>query len=425
MPAIAIIGAQWGDEGKGKLVDLLAEKVQVVVRFSGGNNAGHTVVNRLGEFRMHLIPSGIFHPEVTCIIGNGVVLDPATFTGEIENLQKQGVNTSNLFVSDRAHLIMPYHIMLDGLEEESRGKGAIGTTRKGVGPAFTDKTSRMGIRVCDLLDRDSFHKRLSSVLEYENNILTKLYGAAPLSFNEIYNDYCRYGDTIAPYVRQTEVIIRNALERGELVLMEGAQGALLDLDYGTYPYVTSAVSGAVSLGLGMSPALIKDVVGVFKAYITRVGGGAMPTELEDEQGEIIRERGHEYGTTTGRPRRCGWFDAVVSRYSREVNGFTSAAIMKFDILDTFSTIKICTAYEIEGTMYTEPPANSSLFERCQPVYEEMPGWQSNTTGIRSFDDLPPQAQAYVRRIEELIGCPVSIVSVGPDREQTIIVRPIP
>ncbi len=424
MPAIAIIGAQWGDEGKGKIVDLLSENVKVVVRFSGGNNAGHTVVNQFGEFRMHLIPSGIFHPDVTCIIGNGVVVDADALLSEVETLKQSGISTSNLLVSDRAHLIMPYHVLLDGLEEEARGSGAIGTTRKGVGPAFADKTSRMGIRVCDLLDTDSFRKRLGFVLEYKNSILTKLYGAAPLSFDELYQTYCQYGERLAPFVRETDVITREALERGDRVLLEGAQGTMLDLDFGTYPYVTSALSGGVSLGLGMSPSNIKDVVGVFKAYTTRVGSGPMPTELKDEYGETLRERGHEYGTTTGRPRRCGWFDAVITRYSADVNGFTSAAITKFDILDEFSTIKVCTAYELDGTVYTRPPANPALLERCQPVYEELPGWQHNTSDIRRFEELPAQAQAYVKRIEELIGCPACLVSVGPGREQTIMVRPI-
>ena len=425
MPAIAIIGAQWGDEGKGKIVDLLAEKVNVVVRFSGGNNAGHTVVNQLGEFRMHLIPSGIFHPDVTCVIGNGVVIDPAAFLDEVESLKQHNVSTGNLFVSDRAHLIMPYHILLDGLEEEARGSGAIGTTRKGIGPAFADKTSRMGIRICDLLDKETFRRRLGFVLEYKNSILTKLYGAAPLSLDELYHDYSQYGERLAPYVRETDVILEEALERGEWVLLEGAQGTMLDLDFGTYPYVTSAVAGGVSLGVGISPANIKEVVGVLKAYTTRVGSGPMPTELHDECGDQMRERGQEYGTTTGRPRRCGWFDAVVTRYAAHVNGFTSAAITKFDILDDFSSLKICTAYEVDGIIYNHPPAHSALFERCQPVYEELPGWQCPTSNIRRFEELPSQAQAYVRRIEELIGCPASIISVGADREQTIMVSPIP
>ena len=424
MPAIAIIGAQWGDEGKGKIVDHLAENMNMVVRFSGGNNAGHTVVNQFGQFGMHLIPSGIFHSNVTCIIGNGVVIDIGALLGEIDGLKQRGINASNLLISDRAHIIMPYHILLDGLEEEARGSGAIGTTRKGVGPAFVDKTSRMGIRVCDLLDKDALRKRLSFVLEYKNNVLTKLYGATPLSLDKLYQEYCDYGERLAPFVRETEVIVTEALERGERVLFEGAQGTMLDLDFGTYPYVTSAVLGGVSLGLGTSPSNIKEVLGIFKAYTTRVGSGPFPTELHDEQGNRIRELAHEYGTTTGRPRRCGWFDAVVGRFTTDVNGFTAAALTRFDILDTFSDLKICTAYEIDGTLYHRPPTSPALFEKCQPVYEELPGWQSPTSDIRRFEDLPPNAKAYVRRLEELTRCPVSLISVGPGREQTIVVRPV-
>ena len=426
MPAIAVIGGQWGDEGKGKVVDLLAEQANVVARFSGGNNAGHTVINQLGEFRMHLIPSGIFYPRCTCLIGNGVVIDPAAFLEEVENLKKHSISVSNLFISDRAHVIMPYHILLDGLEEKSRGKGAIGTTLKGIGPAFVDKIARMGIRICDLLDKENFKNRLSSVLEYKNNVLVKLYGAAPLALDEVYQKYVKYGEQLAPFVRETDVIMREALKKGEMVLLEGAQGSMLDLDFGTYPYVTSAAMGGASLsmGLGIGSRKIDGVIAVFKAYTTRVGGGAFPTELHDECGNLIRERAHEYGTTTGRPRRCGWFDGVVARFSSEVNGLTSAAITRFDILDTFPTIKVCTAYKVGNTTYHRPPANQALFEKCQPVYEELPGWQTPTSDIRSFKKLPPQAQAYVKKLEELIGCPVSMVSVGPAREQTIIVRPI-
>ncbi|MEE8469965.1 MAG: adenylosuccinate synthase [Dehalococcoidia bacterium] len=425
MPAIAVIGAQWGDEGKGKVVDFLAEKANVVVRFSGGNNAGHTVINHLGEFRMHLIPSGIFHPEVSCIIGSGVVVDPAVLLGEIENLKQHGVSVNNLFISDRAHLIMPYHILLDDLEEEARGSGAIGTTRKGVGPAFVDKTSRMGIRICDLLDKDTFRRRLSFVLEYKNSVLTKLYGAAPLSLDELYESYSQYGEQLARFVRETDLTAREALSKGELVMFEGAQGALLDLDFGTYPYVTSAVAGGTTLGLGTGLPRIDGILGVFKAYTTRVGGGPMPTELHDDCGDLIRERAHEYGTTTGRPRRCGWFDAVIGRFGAEVNGFTAAALTRFDILDVLPSIKVCTAYNVDGVTYNRPPANSELLARCQPVYEELPGWQCSTSDLRSYEELPPLAKAYVRRIEELVRCPVSLISVGPRREQTIMVKPFP
>jgi len=426
MPAIAVIGGQWGDEGKGKVVDLLAEQAKVVVRFSGGNNAGHTVINQLGEFRMHLIPSGIFYPGCTCLIGNGVVIDPAAFLEEVENLKKHSISVSNLFISDRAHVIMPYHILLDGLEEKSRGKGAIGTTLKGIGPAFVDKIARMGIRICDLLDKENFRKRLSVVLEHKNNILVKLYGAAPLALDEVYEKYCKYAEQLSPFVRETDVLLREALRRGEKVLLEGAQGTMLDLDFGTYPYVTSAAVGAASLsmGLGIGSRKIDGVIAVFKAYTTRVGGGSFPTELLDECGSLIRERAHEYGTTTGRPRRCGWFDGVAARFSSEINGLTSAAITRFDILDNFPTIKVCTAYKVGRTTYHRPPANPALLEKCQPVYEELPGWQCPTSDIRSLKKLPPQAQAYVKKLEELIGCPVSLVSVGPSREQTIMVRPI-
>ncbi|HUV52861.1 MAG TPA: adenylosuccinate synthase [Dehalococcoidia bacterium] len=424
MPAVAIIGGQWGDEGKGKVIDLLAEKANVVVRFSGGNNAGHTVINKFGEFKMHLIPSGIFYPGVACLIGNGVVIDPAALLSEVETLKKHGISVKNLFVSDRAHLIMPYHILLDGLEEKARGKGAIGTTLKGVGPAFVDKTARMGIRICDLLDKETFKRRLSQVLEQKNSLLTRLYDAPPLSLDEVFQKYCQYGEKIAPFVRETDVILREALRKGEKVMLEGAQGSMLDLDFGTYPYVTSASVGGTSLsmGLGIGSMKIDGVVAVFKAYTTRVGGGPFPTELLDECGNTIRERAHEYGTTTGRPRRCGWFDGVVARYSAEVNGLTSAAITRFDILDTFPTIKVCTAYKAGSTTYHRPPSNLALFEKCQPIYEELPGWQSPTDNIRSFKKLPPQAQAYVRKLEQLIGCPVSIISVGPAREQTIVVK---
>jgi len=363
---------------------------------------------------------------VTCLIANGVVIDPAALLGEVEGLKKSGISVSNLFISDRAHVIMPYHILLDGLEEKSRGKGAIGTTLKGIGPAFVDKIARMGIRICDLLDKENFRKRLSVVLEHKNNILVKLYGAAPLALDEVYEKYCKYAEQLSPFVRETDVLLRDALKRGEKVLLEGAQGTMLDLDFGTYPYVTSAAVGATSLsmGLGIGSMKINGIIAVFKAYTTRVGGGSFPTELLDECGSLIRERAHEYGTTTGRPRRCGWFDGVAARFSSEINGLTSAAITRFDILDNFPTIKVCTAYKVGRTTYHRPPANPALLEKCQPVYEEMPGWECPTSDIRSLKKLPPQAQAYVKKLEELIGCPVSLVSVGPAREQTIMVRPI-
>ncbi len=426
MPAIAIIGGQWGDEGKGKIIDFLAGKASIVARFSGGTNAGHTVVNELGKFRMHLIPSGIFHPQVTCLIGNGVVVDPEVLLGELDTLQQQGVETKRLFLSNRAHLIMPYHRLLDGLEEDARGGKAIGTTRRGVGPAYADKVARMGIRAGDLLNKDFFLDRLRSVMEYKNRILTKVYGAQPLSLEEVYQQYSGYGERLAPFIREVDQIVHEALKRDELVFLEGAQGTLLDIDFGTYPYVTSSSPfvGGVCVGLGLSPMAIGGIIGVFKAYATRVGGGPMPTELGSEDGELMRERGQEYGTTTGRPRRCGWFDGVMARFSARLNGFTGIALTKFDILDTFASIKICTSYRLDGALLNYPPANLASLEKCEPVYEELPGWQKPTREIRRFEELPAEAQRYVRRLEELLDCPVNLISVGPSREQTIVVRPL-
>ena len=426
MAVIAVIGGQWGDEGKGKIVDLLAGKAKVVVRFSGGDNAGHTVINPYGEFRLHLVPAGIFYPQVTCIIGNGVAINPAVFLEEIRKLQGKGVDTSRLFISDRAHLIMPYHILLDGLEEERRGSGAIGTTRKGIGPVFADKIARLGIRVGDLLNQDAFLARLSSILELKNAILTKVYGASPLLLEEVYEQYCHYGEQLSPFIRETDFILHEALLRKELILLEGAQGTLLDPDFGTYPYVTSSspLAGGGSIGAGISPTKIDHIIGVFKAYITRVGGGPMPTELRDETGELIRERAHEYGTTTGRPRRCGWFDAVSGRFSVRINGFTGIALTRLDILDTFSVVKICTSYKVDGQTIDHFPSSVTILEKCQPICEELPGWQTPTTEIRDFKNLPLQARHYVKRVEELLSCPVVIVSVGARREQTINVRSI-
>ena len=426
MPIIAVIGAQWGDEGKGKVVDLLAEKARVVVRFSGGDNAGHTIVNHYGEFGLHLVPSGIFYPGVTCIIGNGVAINPAVLLSEIDQLQGKGVNTSGLFISDRAHLIMPYHTLLDGLEEQARGGKAIGTTRKGIGPAFADKIARLGIRVGELLDKEDFLERLRSILEYKNTILTKIYGAAPLSLDEVYQQYCRYGERLIPLIRETTVMLAEALDRNELVILEGAQGTLLDPDFGTYPYTTSSspLAGGGCLGAGVGPTRIDRVLGIFKAYCTRVGSGPMPTELKDETGDLIREQAHEYGTTTGRPRRCGWFDGVAARYSSRVNGLTNIALTRLDVLDILPQIKICTGYKLNGQTIDQFPASINTLERCQPIYEELPGWLSPTSDIRDYEKLPAQAKQYITRLEELISCPVSIISVGARREQTIHKAPI-
>jgi len=426
MPVIAVIGGHWGDEGKGKVVDILAEKVKIVMRFSGGDNAGHTVVNPYGEFKLHLIPSGIFYPHTICLIGNGVAVNPAVLISELDQLNQRGVDTNRLYISDRAHLIMPYHILLDGLEEESRAGKALGTTRKGVGPAFTDKTARLGIRAGDLLNKKAFLERLSFILEYKNIILTKVYGVSPLSLDKVYNEYCQYAEHLASFITETATIVDEALDKGELVLLEGAQGSLLDPDFGTYPYTTSSspLAGGSSLGTGLSPNQLNHILGVFKAYCTRVGSGPMPTELEDETGDQIRELAHEYGATTGRPRRCGWFDAVAARFTSRINGFTGVALTRLDILDVFPRIKICVGYKLDGQTINYFPASINALERCQPIYEELAGWQTPTTNISQYDKLPSEAKKYIARLEELVGCPVKLICVGPRREQTITKTPI-
>jgi adenylosuccinate synthase len=426
MSVIAIIGAQWGDEGKGKIVDLLAEKAKAVVRFSGGDNAGHTVVNPYGEFKLHLVPSGIFHPEVLCIIGNGVAVNPVILLEEIDYLRKHKVDTSRLFISDRAHLIMPYHTLLDGLEEERRGKGAIGTTRKGIGPVFTDKIARLGIRACDLLNEKNFRSRLSQVLDTKNAILTKIYNVPPLSLEEIYKQYCSYAQRLAPFIRNTEPVIQDLISRNQPIILEGAQGTMLDPDFGTYPYVTSSspMAAGSSTGSGINIRQLDHIIGVFKAYTTRVGGGPMPTELKDEIGEFIRERAHEYGATTGRPRRCGWFDAVAGRFSTQINGFTGIALTRLDVLDTLDSVKICTGYQLNGDIIKDFPSSIDILDKCQPIYEELTGWRTPTNDIRRQKQLPAPARRYIARLEELLSCPVSIVSVGANRDQSIMVKQI-
>ena len=426
MPVIAVIGGQWGDEGKGKIVDLMAENANLVVRFSGGDNAGHTVINPQGEFKLHLVPSGIFYAKTTAVIGNGVAVNPRVFFEEVAGLKKCGVDTSRLVVSCRAHIIMPYHVLLDGLEEKARGEHAIGTTGKGIGPVFTDKVARLGIRAGDLLHADSFRKRLEPILEQKNILLTKVYGVAPLSLDQVCDQYLQYGRELAPYIQETEVIIAKAIQQGKTILLEGAQGALLDPDFGSYPYVTSSsplIGGAV-LGSGIDPRHIRHVIGVYKAYTTRVGGGPMPTELKDEVGNLIRERAREYGTTTGRPRRCGWFDAVAGSFAARINGFTGVALTRLDILDVLPTIKICLGYEVDGGRLDSFPSDIETLARCKPVYMEMPGWMSPTNNVLRYEDLPRLARNYVARIEESINCPVNMISVGARREQTVTVRGI-
>ncbi len=427
MPVTVIVGVQWGDEGKGKVIDLLAEKASMVVRFSGGPNAGHTVYNPHGKFTLHLIPAGIFYHHTTCIIGNGVVISPAVLTAELDQLSAKGIDTSRLYISARAHVIMPYHTLLDKLEEEAKGAAALGTTRSGVGPAYMDKVGRLGIRAGDLTDLDGFRQRLRFVLDQKNTVITRVYGAQPLSFDEIYEQYRRYAERLAPMIRETEPIVAEAIERNHRVLLEGAQGSLLDVDFGTYPYVTSSsviAAGAFS-GLGLSPTKIDYVFGVVKAYTTRVGAGPMPTELHDETGERIRQIAQEFGATTGRPRRCGWFDAVAGRFSTRINGFNGLVLTRLDVLDTFPSIKICTGYRLEDKVSDRFPTSIAALEKCQPVYEEMPGWQCPTSHMRRYAELPEAARNYVKRLEELMGCPIDIISIGPQREESITIRPIP
>jgi len=426
MPAFVVIGGQWGDEGKGRMVDLLAQDASIVARYSAGNNAGHTVINSLGKFALHLVPAGVFYPDKLCLIGNGVVVDPEDLLAELEQLESRGVSTKNVFVSDRAQVLMPYHRVLDDLQERSLGEAAIGTTGRGVGPAFIDKVARLGIRIADLIEPEALRKRLELVLPLKNALLERLYEASPFDIDDLCARYADFGCRLKPHVRDTSAIVQEALERGEQVLLEGAQGSLLDLDAGTYPYVTSStptsLAAGAAIGIGIGPTQIGRVVGVYKAYMTRVGNGPMPTELLDETGDIIRREGPapEYGATTGRPRRCGWFDAVASRYSVRINSVTSAVLTRLDVLDNFPSIEVCTAYEVDGGRLESLPATMALLERVTPIYEEHAGWQRETSSARRFSDLPKQAQAYVERIEELLGCPIKLVSVGPERDQAIV-----
>ncbi len=426
MPVTIIVGAQWGDEGKGKVIDMLASRADAVVRFSGGDNAGHTVINSQGIFKLHLIPSGVFHPDCACVIGNGVVVNPEIFIGERRELNSRGVSTNNVFISDRAHLVMPYHILLDGLEERARGKKSLGTTLRGIGPAFADKVARMGIRAGDLLDPEILRSRLEYVLEYKNQILTRLYSVPPVDIDELNNLCLSYAEALRANIRETSSLLNDMVDDGKAVLLEGAQGALLDTDFGTYPYATSSspLSAGGCLGAGIGPTRIDNVLGVFKAYCSRVGAGPFPTELVDSTGDRIRELAHEYGTTTGRPRRIGWFDGVAARFSARINGMTGMAVTRLDILDPFDEVKVCTAYQLDGEVIKDFPAEPALLNKCKPVYQTLPGWRKSTTGITRLEDLPKEAREFICRLEELAGCAACYVCIGPVREQTIEVKPL-
>lgn len=423
MTTVVIVGAQWGDEGKGKIVDFLASQADMVVRCQGGSNAGHTVVQGGNIYKLHLIPSGILYPGVCCVIGNGVVVDLPVILEELDNLQAKGIDVANLYISDRAQLIMPYHYLLDGLQEDAKADRKIGTTKRGIGPAYVDKVARSGLRMADLLNWDSFVEKLRYSAKEKTELLA-CYGREPVNVEEIIEEFKVYRDRIMPYIADTPPMVNAAVDAGKKVLFEGAQGTLLDIDHGTYPFVTSSspTAGGACTGSGVGPTKIKRVIGITKAYTTRVGEGPFPSELLDEQGEYIRQKGFEFGTTTGRPRRCGWLDMMVVRYSVMVNGLTDLAITKLDVLDTLPELNICRAYRYQGSELPNFPADLDILAKCEPVYETMPGWMSDTTGCRKIEDLPEAARKYLARIEELAGTQISIVATGPDREQTMTVN---
>lgn len=427
MACVVVVGTQWGDEGKGKIVDLLTAKADVIARFQGGNNAGHTIIVNGEKFILHIVPSGIFHADKICLIGNGVVIDPEILLEkEIEGLKARGISVEpgRLYISERAHLIMPYHKAIDHGREAKKGKTKIGTTGRGIGPCYEDKIARRGIKVGDLLDPELFAEKLRETLEEKNFYLTQYLGGEALNYQEIYDRYLEMGERLAPYVANVSVVLDEARCRGAAILFEGAQGTQLDIDHGTYPYVTSSntVAGNACCGAGLGPTAIDYVLGICKAYTTRVGGGPFPTELHDELGVHLRERGGEYGSTTGRPRRCGWLDGVVLKEAVRLNTLTGLAITKLDVLTGLKTIKVCTAYRLDGTILERLPANIREVERLEPVYEELPGWEEDISEVRSFEELPSATKDYIRWIEEFTGIPVVLISVGPARGQTIAIQ---
>jgi adenylosuccinate synthase len=436
MAVIAVVGAQWGDEGKGRVVDYLATDADLVIRYGGGNNAGHTVVNPHGHFKLHLIPSGIFYPATRNLLGGGVVINPPALVRELDGLAEAGFDCANFFISERAHLVMPYHVLLDQLEERERGTAKLGTTSRGIGPAYVDKVARRGLRVVDLMEPDGFRAQLAVALARIRRIVSGYFGAGGegdemrAAIEEasdearIARDYLAAAERLRPHVVDGQALVDGALVNGERILLEGQLGTMRDIDWGTYPYVTSSspIPGGASIGAGLPAVSIDKVMGVAKAYTTAVGAGPLPTELLDAEGEALRERGVEYGTSTGRPRRCGWYDAVAVRFSVRLAGYSSLALTKLDVLDGFERISVCIAYRDPATEreWTTVPASTSVYERLQPVYEELPGWKADTTSCRSFDQLPTEARAYVERLEELAGVPIGLVSVGPERDQMIV-----
>ncbi|MDI6815957.1 MAG: adenylosuccinate synthase [Actinomycetota bacterium] len=422
MPATILIGTQWGDEGKGKVTDWLANEMDLVVRYQGGHNAGHTVIADGHELKLHLLPSGILHPNIISVIASGLVIDPKALIKELDEVAEIGIGSPNLVLSANAHLIMPYHRLLDQASELKLGSSKIGTTGLGIGPAYTDKASRVGLRVQDLLDMKIFREKLAAALIFKNQVLTKIYDAEPLDVDEIVDEYKGYAEQLNGIIGDASRVINDSLDEGKNVLLEGAQGMMLDLDYGTYPFVTSSspIAGGACVGAGISPLRVKRIIGIAKAYTTRVGAGPFPTELEDETGALMRKVGVEFGTTTGRPRRCGWFDAVILKYTTRINGLTEIALTKLDVLSPFETLKICVGYEYEGKVYDYMPCHQTVFHGAKPIYEEVEGWNTDISDIATYEALPKAARAYVDRLQELTGAPITMISVGPSRDQTIL-----
>ncbi len=413
-----VVGAQWGDEGKGKVTDKLAETADYVIRFSGGNNAGHTVIVEDDKYELHLIPSSILYPNKKSVIGNGVVIDPVALISEMEGLKKRGLSFDKFYISEQAHVVMPYHKEFDGLEEKRKGDNKIGTTKKGIGPAYTDKVARRGIRICDLINVDRFKRKLDNILEYKNLILEKVYNENKLSYDDILEQYLEAAEKLKPYVTDTSKLLDEAYKKDKNIFFEGAQGTLLDIDYGSYPYVTSSnpTAGGVCTGSGFGPTKIDDIIGVAKAYITRVGAGPFPTELFNEMGTFLQEKGHEYGVTTGRARRCGWLDLPLLKYAVRVNGLTELVLTKVDILSGLKEIKVCTSYKKETCNISQ----AGLQNDNEPVYEAFPGWDKDIKGIQNFDELPKEAQNFINMIEDEIGIPITVIGTGPEREDAII-----
>ncbi|OLT18093.1 adenylosuccinate synthase [Serinicoccus sp. CUA-874] len=422
MPAIVLVGAQWGDEGKGKATDLLGSDIDYVVKFNGGNNAGHTVVIGDQKYALHLLPSGILSPGCTPVIGNGVVVDLAVLIEELDGLEARGIDTSLLRISASAHVIPPYNRVLDKVNERFLGKRRIGTTGRGIGPTYADKMSRVGIRVQDLYDESILRQKVEAALDVKNQLLLKIYNRRAVEVDEVMEELLRHAERIRPMVTDTVLELGQALDAGKTVLFEAGQATLLDVDHGTYPFVTSsnATAGGACTGSGVPPTRIDRVIGVFKAYSTRVGEGPFPTELEDEHGQHLRDVGAEYGTTTGRPRRCGWADVVIGRYAQRVNGLTDVVLTKLDVLTGLDTVPICVGYDVQGQRFDEMPVNQSDFHHARPVYEDLPGWSEDITGARRFTDLPLAAQRYVERLEELIGARISVIGIGPGRDEVIV-----